>query len=317
MLDWYDLNARHEAVILWITAFLLYAFLSSRQARKSVLALGKTVMDPTILILLGGLLLVVTALATVAVWLGRIAGFWETLPVITVSIWTVSSGVGLLMNLSNFLEKDGEFKKASAVLTPAAIVAALTNIAVLSIWWELGILPLLVFLSFAVAYYESKDHSHQLYKMAMTILTCYTLLLVALATKTLIEDPTTWRSLAQGALLPAWLAIGALPYIRFLILVERWRFSFRCPNKAITSVEYGNDWPLIVESAKLYCKHRAVWVEVDRKKYGVNGTSKGLLPRWGLTCLDLDEIWKDAPDLEGAKVSVHRLIQDGLALENR
>ena len=244
MIEWYDLNARHEAVVVWITAFLLYAFLSSRQARKSVLALGRTVMDRTILILLGGLLLVVIALATVAVCLGRIAGFWETLPVITVSIWTLTSGVGLLMNLSNFLEKDGEFKRAGAVLTPAAIVAALTNIAVLSIGWELGLLPLLVFLSFAVAYYESKDHSHQPYKVAMTILTCYTLLLVSLAIKTLIEDHATWKSLAQGALLPAWLTIGALPYIRFLIAVERWRFTFRCPSRTVTSVEYGTKWPL-------------------------------------------------------------------------
>ena len=313
MNDWY--HARHTALFFWTAVFLLYSFLSSRQVRKSFLGLLRTTINPTILTLLGGLALVVLALATVAVILGRIGGFWETLPVVTVSTWTVTSGLGLMMNLNNFLEKGGEFKKASAVLTPAAIVAALTNIAVLSIWLELGLLPLLACLSFAVAYYESKRHSHRPYKAAIAILTCYTLLLVSLAVKTLIEDPTTWKSLAQGALLPAWLTIGALPYLRLLIAAERWRFTFRCPSRTVSSVGYGSDWPLTVESAKLCCKHRAVWVEVDGKKYGVNGTSKGILSRWGYNCFDLSEIWRDAPQGDGTKVSIHRLIQDGLALE--
>ena len=108
------------------------------------------------------------------------------------------------------------------------------------------------------------------------------------------------------------LTIGTLPYVRFLILVEQWRFRFRCPSRVVSSTEYGGDWPLTVSSAKLCCKHGAVWVEVCGKKYGVNGTSKGLLRKWGHTSFHFTDIWKDHPDIEGLKVSVHRLIQDGL-----
>ena len=74
----------------------------------------------------------------------------------------------------------------------------------------------------------------------------------------------------------------------------------------------------MVDSAKLCAKHGAVWVEVNRKKYGINGWSKTLLREWGHTCLDLEEIWKDHPSpLKGLKISSHRLIQDGQALECR
>ena len=116
-----------------------------------------------------------------------------------------------------------------------------------------------------------------------------------LAIKNIIVDPTTWKALVQAALLPIWLTIGALPYMRFLMFIERWRVLFRYPGKTIRSTDYGQDWPLMVDSAKLCAKHGAVWVEVNRKKYGVNGWSKTLMRGWGHPCLDLEEIWKDHP----------------------
>ena len=71
-------------------------------------------------------------------------------------------------------------------------------------------------------------------------------------------------------------------------------------------------------------------VEANHKKYAVNGIAKGLLTNFGHICHDLDEIWRDDPrseewkrtsgddsDMEGWKVSIHQLIQDGLALKDR
>ena len=317
MIDWYDLNARHEAALLWFGALLIFAIATSIAVRSSLLSLLKILLQRTLLMSVMGLFLVAAFLTIAAVCLGRIAGLWETLPVITVSIWSLSSGVRLLMNFDNFLEKDGEFKRACAVLTPATIIAALTNIAILSLWWEIVLLPLLGVLSFIFASYDSTSRSHN---VAKTTLGFYTVVIVSLAIKNIVEDPTTWKVLAQAALLPIWLTIGTLPYIRFLIFVEQWRFRFRCPSSTVSSTDYGSDWPLVVDSAKLCCRHSAVWVEVDGKKYGVNGTSKSLLPKWGYTCFDLMEIWKDDRNntvVRGMKVSVHRLIQDGLALERR
>ena len=317
MIDWYDLNARHEAAVLWFGALFIYSLAASSGVRQSVLGLLKVVRHRIIFLSFMGFLMVVTALATVAVCLGRIVDLWETLPIVTVSVWTVSSGVGLLSNFSNFLEKDGEYKRAGAVLTPAAIIAALTNIAVLSFWWELALLPFLGILSVTFAYYDSRKQGHPLYSTVKMALLSYTLLVVAVAIKSLIDDPSTWKALVQAGLMPIWLTLGTLPYIRLLIFVEQWRFRFRCPSKTVRSADYGSAWPLTVDSAKLCCKHGAVWIEVNGKKYGLNGTALALLPRWGYTCSDLNEIWEDQLCFEGIKVNVHHLIQDGLALEDR
>ena len=142
-------------------------------------------------------------------------------------------------------------------------------------------------------------------------------MVVALAIRNLVADPGTWKPLVQAGLIPIWLTLGTLPYIHLLMLVERWRFRFRCPSKTVSSSDYGSDWPLVVDSAKLCCKHNAVWVEVNGKKYGLNGSAGTMLPRWSHACSDVAEIQKDHPDFEGIKVSTHRLLRDGFALEDQ
>lgn len=299
---------------MWFGAFLIYALAASSGVRQSVLGLLKVLGHRTVFTLFIGFLFVVAALTTVAVCVGRIAGFWETLPVVTVSVWTVTSGVGLLLNFDNFLGKDGEFKRASAVLTPAAVIAALMNIAILSFWWEVALLPLIGILSVVLAFSDSKDRPNRLNRTVKMVLLSYTLMVVALAIRNLVTDPGTWKPLVQAGLMPIWLTLGTLPYIGLLMLVEQWRFTFRCPSRTVSSGDYGSDWPLVVDSAKLCCKYNAVWVEVNSKKYGLNGSARTLLPRWGHTCSDVVEIQRDHPDIEGIKVSSHRLLQDGLAL---
>ena len=221
------------------------------------------------------------------------------------------------MRFPNFLKKDGEFKRASAVLTPAAIIAALTNVAILPFWWEVALLPLLGILSILFAFYDSKDRGHRVHGFVKAALVSYTLVIVSLSIKSIVQDPGTWKGLAQAVSMPVWLTLGTLPYIRFLILFGQWRFRFRCPSMTVSSTDYGKDWPLTVDSAKLCCKRGAVWVEVDGRKYGLHGFADALLPKWGHTCSDLSEIWKDDPHLRGAKVNTYRLLKDGLALEDR
>ena len=140
-------------------------------------------------------------------------------------------------------------------------------------------------------------------------------------------DVSTWRSPIQAILMPIVLTVGTLPYIQLLVLVERFRFRLGAKCRTVRASEYGEDWPLTIDSAKLCCRFRAVWVEVNGKKYGVNGTASPILKKYGYASLELKDIWRDHPDKwklaenSGAdgewKVSIHRLIQDGLALESR
>ena len=173
---------------------------------------------------------------------------------------------------------------------------------------------MLAVLSIIAVYCAGKVDCQQVSYVAVSLLATYTIAIVSLAVKDVITDLATWKALAQAVLLPIWLTVGTLPYMRCLVLFERWRLLFRCPSKTVRSTDYGQDWPLIVDSARLCAKHGAVWVEVNGRKYGVNGASKTMLPRWGHSCFDFDEVWKSHPTIYGVKVNTHRLIQDGLAL---
>ena len=315
MIEWHDLNARHEAMFLWLGGILLFAMAKSGDVRKSILSLLQLFIRPVILGPVLGLFMVAAGLAIAAVTSGRAVGLWGIWPVISVVIWSFTSGMGILLNYDNFLRREGEFRRAAAVVTPATVLVALTSIAILPFWWEIGLAPVLAVLSIITVYCAGKADYQQVSYVAVSLLAAYRIAIVSLAVKDVITDFTTWKALAQAALLPIWLTVGTLPYMRCLALFERWRLLFRCPSKTVRSTDYGQDWPLIVDSARLCAKHGAVWVEVNRKKYGVNGTSKTMLPRWGHSCFDFDEVWKSHPTIDGVKVNIHRLIQDGLALE--
>ena len=131
--------------------------------------------------------------------------------------------------------------------------------------WELLLIPILFVLVIAVY----ANRSTVLTIVSSALLMAYAVGLISGVIIDLVNDPGTWRSVTQAILLPIALTVGTLPYIQLSVLVERFRFSRGAKCKMVTSSEYGKDWPLIVDSARLCCRFRAVWVEVNGKKYGV------------------------------------------------
>ena len=327
MLDWYDLNARHEATILWVASVLVVAFATSHGTRGAISSILRTLLRPSISLLIIGLLVNVATLSTAAVVVGRNVGFWETIPVVTATIWFLTAGFSLLFNLDEFVHTGRAFlRRAVAVLGPSTVVAEVVGVGVLVFWWELFLIPVLFLLTFAVF----RSRSTGLIVLSTCFLLTYAVGLISLVAIELANDPGNWRSVAQVIIFPAVLTIGTLPYIRLLIEMERIIFRLGVKSKTVKSIDYGQDWPLTVDSAKLCCKFKAVWVEVNGRRYGVNGTAKGLLKKYGYVCLDLNDIWRDHPDrerwIQGSggdseaghwKVPIHRLIQDGFALERK
>ena len=158
---------------------------------------------------------------------------------------------------------------------PSTVVAEIVGVSVLAFWWELLLIPILFVLVIAVY----ANRSTVLTIVSSALLMAYAVGLISGVIMDLVNDPGTWRSVTQAILLPIALTVGTLPYIQLLVLVERFRFSRGAKCKMVTSSEYGKDWPLIVDSARLCCRFRAVWVEVNGKKYGVNGTAMSLLKK--------------------------------------
>ena len=104
MLEWHDLNARHEATLLWLAAMLIIGIAGSAEARRSVCDLLKMLLEPTISLLIVGLLANVIFLTFIAAIVGREVGLWETLPVVTAIVWALTTGFSLLLHLGELLE---------------------------------------------------------------------------------------------------------------------------------------------------------------------------------------------------------------------
>ena len=312
MLDWYDLNARHAATFLPVTALFIFFFVKSADVRRTVYGLLKVFLQPIIFLPIVGLLANVALLTFIAVTVGRKVGLWQTLPVVTVSVWAITTGVSFFSLLQELYEDNNAFKsRAVASLGPSTIVAAFMGVEVLSFWGELFLVIVLSVLALVV----TANRSNGLTIVCSVLLLVY---VVGSISKVIFDwgSPETMQALKQSILLPSWLAIGTLPYIRLLVVVERVRFSRGAKCKTVRASDYGKDWPLTVPSAKLCHRSYAVWVEVNGRKYGVNGMASGVLKGYGYACFDINEIQRDDPDHQnmGLKVSIHRLNQDGLAL---
>lgn len=312
ILEWHDLNARHAATFLPITALLLYFLIESAGVMRSVYGLLTMFLKPIILLPIAGLLANVAFLTIIAVIVGRKYGLWQTLPVVTATVWAITTGVSLFSLLLRNLEEANAFgNRAVSLLGPSSILAAFMGVEVLSFWGELILLIVLTPLALVVTANRSNGLT----------MVCSILMIVYVAgsiSKVMFDwgSPETMQVLRQSILLPSWLAIGTLPYIRLLEVVERVRFSRGAKCKTVRASDYGVEWPLAVASAKLCCRSQAVWVEVNGRKYGVNGLAEGFLKRCGYACFELNDIWRDNPDGEsaGRKVSISQLIQEGLAL---
>lgn len=79
----------------------------------------------------------------------------------------------------------------------------------------------------------------------------------------------------------------------------------------ISKQEFGEDWPLTVDHGTLGCyeTYGIVFTAPDGIEYTVNGTAKS-----ADDLKEIDEIWADDPQIDGAKINIGPLIDRGLEL---
>ena len=148
MLEWHDLNVRHEATILWGAVLLAIAVAKSPEVRRAIRRLGRTLLEPPISILLSGLFVNAAIISALAVCVGREVGLWESLPIVTATIWSLTSGVSLLFHLGEFISSSNEFRtRAFGILGPSTIITETVGIAILSFWLELFLVPIVLLLT--------------------------------------------------------------------------------------------------------------------------------------------------------------------------
>ncbi len=88
-------------------------------------------------------------------------------------------------------------------------------------------------------------------------------------------------------------------------------------ERSVSRADYGNAWPLTVESGTLRCEEPGAVTftsDEDGTTYSVNGTAEGMAEASGWQ--NIRPIWADDPNptMEGLEISIGPLIDDGLAL---
>lgn len=83
----------------------------------------------------------------------------------------------------------------------------------------------------------------------------------------------------------------------------------------ISKEQLGEDWPFTAEEMHLSCLAGGAVVVMDvetAEMYPVNGVASGQSKRNAMK--PLSDIWLDDPEIQGAKISVSRVISLGLRL---
>ena len=328
MVDFYDLNARHAATLLWSGGTVSVLIVTSAAVRRSIVSILGLLVHLGLSLWLLGLFVMAVATAVVVVAVGKKFGLWEVIPLMMVGTWYVTSGLSLLGRFGDFLRKEEELRKALKVLSPALAASTLMGAAILPFWGEIVLFPSIVLLGVVMALQQSKDTENALYRPVLTVLLAYTVISIVLAVTNLVGDPSQRVALIQSLILPICLTITGVAYMRLLVAVERKRFVFFAKRKHIAVDDYGDQWPLVVEKARLCARDGVVWLEAEGKRYPVNGTAHTVLPSRGIATIDINDIWRvdsrwaahsasvdEEGESEPFRVNIAPLIRDGLALE--
>lgn len=82
--------------------------------------------------------------------------------------------------------------------------------------------------------------------------------------------------------------------------------------------DFGAAWPFTVPDGVLTCvghgKRHAIIFEAGGIRYGVNGTAQGAGTAAKLNLQNVRQIWRDDPEIPGAKVNMGPILERGRAL---
>lgn len=92
------------------------------------------------------------------------------------------------------------------------------------------------------------------------------------------------------------------------------------PAGAVSRAEFGDKWPLSVESGEMRCVNRTapgygqvVFIS-GGVTYAINGTARTAAAKNGWVDLSTSPIWLNNPSIPGAKIDISPLLNRGLAL---
>ena len=207
-------NNRELAALIWVTAFVLWAF-SKKSVREAVVGVVRAFLKPQILLPLAAML----AWVVLELWVGVRLALWSPALAKGTILWTLGSAAVLLFNCAQ-LDSDRDdlhfFRRTIlATVGVAAVVDFFVNLSVLSLPLELGFQIVVAIPSLVVAVADKKAEYRSVKVLCERVLTVIGVALLALATRQVYLD---WhrldaREVMLDFALPAWLTVGLVPFL--------------------------------------------------------------------------------------------------------
>jgi hypothetical protein len=220
-----SLDNRQIAVLAWI-AVALVAMAAHPRFRPALGSIVRAFAEPQVLVTTAAL----AAWTAVLVALPAVAGAHEVDPWTEAAVWFVGVGFVLLLNSGKAFREEGWFReRAGKALRATALVEFFLNLAVFSLPVEVALVPVFVLLG-AMSAVTSTDKKMAPAKGCVDSILGVAFL--ALALYVLLRLATDWDSFAtpgtiEKLVLPAWLTLGALPFIYVLAMSSAYSRAFR------------------------------------------------------------------------------------------
>lgn len=218
------LNNREIAMLVWMGIALVW-MLKRTEIRQSLASVIRSLVQPRILLTLGGFMAWVAGCA----WIAAQIGLWESSLVNESVYWFLATGFVLYFGAAKLSKGEGSIRQmAGQVLTLSLLFEVTVNLVVMPLWIEIWFLPLITALVALQVFTEGKEEFAPGKMLIDVVVAGIGFALLAFVAISLIVDPDQLNlvQLARTVALPVWLTLLSLPFIYLLGLWAAYELAF-------------------------------------------------------------------------------------------
>jgi hypothetical protein len=219
-----ELNNRETAMLVWLGVALVW-MLKRTEIRHSLADIGRSLVQPRILLTLGGFVVWIAGCA----WIAAQVGLWESSLVNESVYWFLATGFVLYFGAAKLARGEGSLRQmAGQVLTLSLLAEVAVNLVVMPLWIELWFLPLITALVALQVFAEGKEEFAPGKMLIDAVVAVIGIALLAFVGVSLITDPSQLNllQLARTVALPVWMTFLSLPFIYLLGLWAAYELAF-------------------------------------------------------------------------------------------
>lgn len=218
------LDNREISVVVWLGLFLMWAF-SMKEVRKSIVTIVKAALAWKIVLCVS----MVAAYVAMVVLALRTVGLWDMGSLKATVLWTLTVAVAMVFEVGLTMDHERYFQKAVRDgFKISVILEFITNLYVLSLPFEMLLIPTATILACMLVFAESKDEFKPMRAPLNCILALIGLGLLAYAAHRVYTDFQSFAQLSTLTefLLPILLTVVFLPFLYILATVVSYENVF-------------------------------------------------------------------------------------------